>query len=185
MRQIRVCHQRGEEIAACVGKADADVACDGDSAPRSAEESPQLGDPFYATTTWLEMPAPRMLVRLACLWEKVPAKAKLSTASWAHALRESRKQVRFTQSSGSAADWLAEVQQETMRKILATQAQITFNAFPPCRRVLSSTFLPVGTQLPSSPNMTIQRPFPKTLPNTILPVMGPSHQFPIGKPSLD
>ena len=89
----------------------------GAPAPQDAEEPALLGDPFYATSAWLEMPAPRMLVRLACLWEKVPAKTKLSTASWVQALRESRKQVRFTHSSGSAVDWLLEVREETLRKL--------------------------------------------------------------------
>ena len=60
-----------------------------------------------------------MLVKLVCAWEKVPTKRKLSTAAWVQALRENRKQVRFTQSSGSAADWLLEVREEMSGRIPA------------------------------------------------------------------
>ena len=60
-----------------------------------------------------------MLVKLVCAWEQVVTKRKLTTAAWVLALRESRKQTRFVQSSGSAADWLLEVREEMSGRIPA------------------------------------------------------------------
>ena len=109
LQQVRTLRSFSVAAGACQpgGEASAAKSCSaartGEApVPQHAEEPQLLGDRFYATSAWLDMPSSRMLVRWACQWEKVSVKTKLSTASWVEALRDSRKQVRLTQSSGSA-----------------------------------------------------------------------------------